>query len=322
MNPKKVARKITVLDKLASRKLPVNDHETFLSRLGQLEEAVETMDVNSKLVRTLSIKRTKLIDKQIEKEVFEGKLHDEYHQTTKELETHLSNFFLSIKTVMNRVPNIVRTALDQKDSRSIKTSTFGKFKNSLRKLTERNTKLKKYFSKAVVLGEKLDEEIITYRDKYIEHVQHTYDNNLLSSDGPASVIKSHMSSKSKKSRTGPVEVIKGKPHWTKFDLVSEDDLPIGYYYYIHFSISKKLQSGKKIEKGDPIGRCYDSDLGHFKKWGTHSHVFSTPNLRRPDFPGEVVAISPGIEPAKEQTLKVVLSFLEACFNYLSSIHSC
>lgn len=318
MNTKKVARKITALDKLASKKLSAADHKTFSSRLNQLEEAIEALNINSKLVRVSSIKRTKLIDKQIEKEVFEGELHDQYHQVTKELEVHLNSFFLSIKTAMNRIPNIVRETLCKKKSRSLKTSTFGKFKNSLKKLIEEKPEFKKHFSKAFVLGEKLDEEIITYRDKYIEHVQHIHTSNILSSDGPVSVTKTHLSPKPQDGYSSAIEVVKGKPHWAKFDFVDENNFPIGYYYYVHFTMSKKIKDGKRIKKGEPIGRLYDSNLGHFKKWGTHSHTFKTPNLREFDFTGKVVAISPGVEQAKKQALGVVHSFLEACFDYLVS----
>jgi len=318
MNPKKVARKITSLDKLASKKLSAADYKTFSGRLGQLEEAVEALHIISKLVRVSSIKRTRLIDKQIEKEVFEGKLHDQYHQTTKELEAYLNSFFLSIKTAMNRIPNLVKETLGKKESRSLKSSTFGKFKNSLKKLIKEKSGFKNYFSKAYALGEKLDEEIISYRDKYIEHVRHSHASNILASDGPASVTKIHLSSNPKVGISSTVEAVEGKPHWTKFDFVDENNLPIGYYYYVHFSMSKKIRDGKKIRKGEPIGRYYDSDLGHFKKWGTHGHIFSTPNLRKPDYMEKVVAISPGVEQAKKQALDVVHSFLEACFNYLTS----
>ncbi len=45
------------------------------------------------------------------------------------------------------------------------------------------------------------------------------------------------------------------------------------YVYFHISPSNDISLGTNLEKGQPLGQPFDSTNKHFKKYGTHTHLF-------------------------------------------------
>ncbi len=241
-----------------------------------------------KLVET-SIQRTRLIDLQIYEGIFEGPLHDGYHAKLDEIETELNNLYLSIKTLTNRIPDLFASFLNHSIRRTIKTGSFGRFVNSLSCFKTSNTQLTKAVKKVYTICDEIDKIHNSYRDKFIEHTKPSSLRSSIRSVGPSSVVRIHYK-EAKTIAKERVKTIGGKPHWTKFSVQSE------YYYYVHISLSDKIDDGYLMRKGEVMGEIYDSDTNHFKKYPAHVHIFSSPNIRNLPPPFSIVETEYSPEP--------------------------
>ena len=129
-------------------------------------------------------------------------------------------------------------------------------------------------------GKEIDESINSYRDKEIEHIQiPSYEYGLISDgkgvrryhqkiDPPITQPTESFVEFKKRVNSLPEEKRSNAIRWEKSD--GE------YVYYVHIESDEKME--RQVKKGDLLGRVSDGGSGHFDKYGSHRHIFTSPNL--------------------------------------------
>jgi len=264
------------LKKQSKKSLSKEEARKIHIALDHLEKKVKHLELNSTSLLESSADRHRLIDEQIKKEVFEGKLHEKYHLSNEVIQSKIDNLFLSIKTTLNRLPHVFIECFDNKELRGIKARSFGKWINSL----EKNIKLVHKIPKGVIKKARMLEASVLAERTTIEHGRPSKKGEFLSTislDKFKSVTRGSIESKTSSKNDNKKKIIGGKAHWMKF--INYND-PEFYYYYVHFSPFKEvMEQGYRMQEGKAIGRVYHSIKSHFKKHGEHQHIFSAPKVK-------------------------------------------
>jgi hypothetical protein len=288
--------------------------------LFEIKRCLKQIEANFNSLASSSIVRHELIDKQIKKEIFEGRLHDEYHDATEKVQVDIDNLISSLKTGLNRLPIIFEKMIIEKNRRGISVGTFGKWSNSL---VANQQSIQSWFPYDLIQSvQKIDKEVVEiYRDK-IEH------GGTANNSGLGTVI--HEDFIGLRNVHSPLawspdlvyandrKIVGGKTHWTK---IQDSENSRIYYYYVHFSLYSDVKDGYHMSPEKPIGQVYHSIPEHFEKYGSHFHFFLSPaaysrnpSLKVTNTQDLSLSLPDPFESTKA-TLQIVLDFLCWCVSY-------
>ncbi len=247
-------------------KILKDKHQEFEKVIQHLSEALQTMHLNIKRVDSGLERRTALIDAQCNLMQFDGDLHDQYHEVTSVLESDLDTYFISVKTTLNRLPVIVNKIIK---ITGLAERSYGSFLNDIIKNEdERISELKYIFT---TTGKDIDDKINFYRDKHIEHVRKVNNKGIITDQ--TGVRRLH-NNESKETNQFAEETRDNR------STVLKTILPDGTYSYV-LHVYSTHEDGHRAVKGEILGHAYDGAIGHFAKYGPHTHRYIHPGLSVP-----------------------------------------
>lgn len=235
--------------------------------------SLNVISVNFQNFLDHSSHRQQLIDLQCNSQVFNGSLHEEYHENNMKLEADLDNLYLSYKTSLNRFASFFLLVLDKSDRRGIKNGSFGKLLNAVSDKVFLSPHLETARKVIVEDGRKIDETINFYRDKYIEHISTSQISSLVSNGSFGDTKKFHYYTETPPNDNNTLVE-------ENSEVVKSVNSNGEYVYYVHCALNSQLLA--EVKKGQPLGFVSDGQGGkskHFLKWGPHSHMFSSPKLK-------------------------------------------
>lgn len=241
-------------------------------------KALNGVVVNLQRVQESLLKRQYLIDYQCNHLIFDGQVHEEYHDVTNLLDIDFDTYLFSIKTALNRLPPIIVRALPHSERGGLKDRSFGVFVNSM---NGEDVPMQLIELKNIVInqGKKIDKTIHEYRDKYIEHIRNPSMEKGLITDKKG-IRRYHNIGPSNRNLISNseeyIKYIKTLPKEMNGQAVRVVHRDGGYMFYVHLKGIKG--SGVPINAGDFLGVISDGGSGHFEVYGPHSHVFSHPKV--------------------------------------------
>lgn len=244
----------------------------LLSKSTNIEQELRSVDLsldnvttNLDAVAKYNEERTNLIDAQIRYENFGGELHEAYHLACISLDTSINNFFSSAKRLLNNMAILIYESQGHEQKRGLTNKSFGSLVEKIRKT--------RIISDPAFLemAYKIDDIILQYRDKQIEHAKGSGFPSMESNNKGVKRVYQKFSKEELYRKPPPKH--KGIMDWIKVNA----DIG-GYVYYVHLVPPVGAQSGTRLEKGQLMGRTSDNGSGHFKKYGPHNHIFSSPNI--------------------------------------------
>lgn len=296
---------------------PVSNTQT--KALTALSSALEDMVSNAKSTVDIDIERKILIEKQIERKIFDGGLHENYHERSQLLKTSYNNTVQSSKRLANTATQLLRTLYAEKDRRNIRFGSFGKLYTSLKTHwgSVKSSKGAQIFTHVISLGDATEETVHKYRDEVLEHsdphgpVNHF---NVVVRDGRVEIERDVKLPTDK-----PLPEIEFDPQMTNFiyHTIEKDGIEVGEKYYVHTYLRPDLSKGTSVQKGDPIGYITDMGSGHFEKHGKHSHIFSAPDE---EFNGEVMGTEITLAmPEVHLLIEPYLNFIDKLLDEVESV---
>lgn len=251
-----------------------------LRALASLGSALEDLVGNAKAAIDADIERTVLIEKQIKRKIFEGELHENYHEKSQQLKTNYNNTVQSSKRLANVATQLLKSLYPEKDMRGLRFSSFGKLYNSLKVHLQsvEKSNLPSIFEKVTKLGDLTEETVHKYRDEVLEHSDPTGPINHLSivtRDGKVEVEKNF--ERETKGLLPEIEFDQTMTNYIYQTIEDNNGVEIGHKYILHTYLRTDLSEGDNINEGDPIAYITDMGSGHFKKYGAHTHIFSFPD---------------------------------------------
>jgi hypothetical protein len=212
-----------------------------------------------------------LIDLQCEFETFTGAVHDEYHEASSQVEIDLDNYYSSVRTCLNHLAVLAETVAPHELRRGLRSKSFSSFTESLDKVGDT-------VAGRLALGHLLDnrdlrtlKEMVTYRDKAIEHVR---DVERVGVGNQGSSMRM-ITKKTVKKRRRKLEK-KGRPHGEINGVMYCENLKDGSKVrHVHITPDPHTWRQPRIEKGDVLGYRSDGGSGHFAKFESHEHIFTS-----------------------------------------------
>jgi hypothetical protein len=244
-----------------------------------------------------SVERAVLIEKQIEKLEFTGKLHEEYHQQSARLKSSYKSAVLTGKRISNNLAILFSEYLSKEEKKGIRIGSFGKMLGKLqnRKAPFCNTSLEEARQIFISEGMKFESTIHKFRDDVIEHprIEGLIDeSHSITSDDRVDFEKKIRNSE--KVTLPPDEM---DPNWDGFvyyEVISKSGESEGHVYYVHAHLTKTFQEGEEISEGDPVMFVTDGDSGHFQKYGSHMHTYESPDYKGSAVKSDRVFNMPGV----------------------------
>jgi len=249
-----------------------------------LGEGINAVNISFQRVNEGIEKRQFLMDLQCHQGTFSGLIHEEYHSVTEQLSVEFDIYLSSIKTMLNRLPNLIQEIiLDHREKRDIVFKSFGPFIKSLEKKEFTKDSLRNLKDVLLEYGKKID-QINDYRDKKIEHVHKPSLSGLISDNKGAR--RYHLKPAfPKDSKEESIEAFKKKiellPRGKRTVAVKVELEGGGHIDYVHMQSDRKI--GEPIRAGDKVGYISDGNNGHFKKYGPHGHIFTHPKEKEINF---------------------------------------
>lgn len=235
-----------------------------------------------------SIERTVLIEMQIDTRDFVGDLHDAYHEATERFESQFNSAVQNAKRLANDLATLIYEFLPHGQRTGLKSGSFGRLFNAFRGDDEDSVTEPKATLRALVVthGEFFESVVHPYRDEAVEHARPYSDaarGERLTSDDRLDVLRVEADS----AASGRQDAEQGAlptdfdPAWAGFVYQGGwdgDGNLLGYSYHVHAHNRMDLTEGQRIEKGDPIAFVTDGGSGHFARFGSHRHVFTSRDL--------------------------------------------
>lgn len=198
-------------------------------------------------------------------------LHEEYHEVSHRLQEETINSFLHAKTLLNAITQFIGEIIPKSDRSNASVDSFGAFYHDCKKKPlPSNRSTAQIFQLYRTDGEKLNQSVNYYRNKFIEH-SHTLSSGTLSTEpGKLQIIH-------QKDVKGPVYLIRSPEDNIKASHRFLDDIVIltsdqgKTSAYIH--VLRDVALGRIVEKNDSVGIPFDGTGVHFLKYGTHYHFF-------------------------------------------------
>lgn len=262
--------------------------------------------------------------------------HERYHEVSRDLINHARDFFRDSKTFLNDFTRYCGKSLPQTMCRGITFSSFGRCVNkcncpecfdSLDLIIQ--DVLTPFSQKGVII----DETICKYRDKFIEHSDSLTHPELLT--GPKQLQLVHMQSINKATSSWTPKTRRSAedermvqtsfiPQKDTLFLRNKND-QLWAYFHVHSMIS----NFSFIEKGQSIGDTADSTGLHFKKYGSHFHIFPPNQETLPPEQQNDIAIYPaenyrilGISPDVTASIQLLSDFFYDVLKRLQRYWKC
>lgn len=299
---------------------PQFKHATALGYVYQNYLSVFDSVANS---HTYLAMRQKLVELHFLKVPIPLSIHEEYHQVSHRLQEETINSFLHAKTLLNAITQFIGEIIPESDRSNASVDSFGAFYYDCKKKPlPSNRSAAQIFLLYRTDGEKLNQSVNHYRNKFIEH-SHTLSSGTLST-GPSKLQIIHQ-----KDIKGPVYLIRSPEDDVKASHRFLDDIVIltnnqgKTSAYVH--ILRDAALGRVVKKYDIVGIPFDGTGVHFLKYGPHYHFFpyciddSAPkNVLRDsatDSP-EIIEHSPDLFGSFEELTVFLKSILLALKNYM------
>lgn len=257
-----------------------------------------------------SVERSVLIEKQIDRRDFVGRLHERYHSTSHRFESHYHSSIQHAKRLANSIARLAYHLLPHEQQRGVRPGSFGRLFNSLRDAdTSQLEPLESVRSLIINHGAFLETVVHEYRDDVIEHPDPRREvdyGGLVTSDDRLDVIRHD----DRALPDADAEYTRD-PHWPGYvyrdiwysaepfepgaDPAQQGAELVGYEFHVHGHANLDLREGQSIGTDTPMIFRTDGGSGHFDKHGPHSHIFYSRGIpeelaTRPD----VVYGMPGI----------------------------
>jgi len=217
------------------------------------------------------------------------------------------------------LPNLICEILDHEEKKELRSKSYGSFILSLKnKEFTRNSLIN--LKNILLKYEPEIEVIINYRDKKIEHIHRPKEYSTFSDEnGIARYYGKEMHVEI------PRKEMDMEDYKRKIDLLPKNKqgvaLKVGlqnskeYIYYVHLISDKK--TGDALDKGDRVGLISDGGSGHFDKYGSHGHTFTSPNLSV----DKVFGFDDQTSPGTYKSLNILVEFLDQVINAVAKIVS-
>ena len=196
-------------------------------------------------------------------------MHEEYHRINTLLISDINSFFSMVKTYLNSLALFIKEIIPQSQLRSLRFKSFGSLVKSAKQTAESNLpnlELRKVLS---TVGEEFEKRFVEYRDKQIEHPIKLIDKSISSSGGAPKIIHyDRNGSQKNEAHISNNDIIYRKEE--RITVLTPEGLEITMF---HIALSKNIKPDSLIKQGKPIGKPYDSTGTHFKKFGSHYHIF-------------------------------------------------
>lgn len=258
-------------------------HDEYCNLYDKMNEALKLLKERQFLTELHFVMIPQIVDvgiQYIQQAVFPLTAHEKYHEVSRLLIDMMRVFFSEAKTFLNDLTRYYGKFLPQAMCRGISFSSFGRCVNKCRSpkfFNSLDPNVREVLTPFSQKGGIIDETICQYRDKFIEHSDSLTPPELLT--GPKQLQLVHMQSMDKttsswvpKARRSAEEEHMAQtsfiPQRDTLFLRNKDD-QLWAYFHVHPIIS----SFSFIEKGQPIGDVSDSTGLHFKKYGSHFHIF-------------------------------------------------
>jgi hypothetical protein len=200
-------------------------------------------------------------------------MHEEYHEINAQLIADLTSYFSMVKTFLNSLALFIKEMIPQSKLRGLRFKSFGSLVESAKRTVASNMPNKELRQIIASKGAEFENKYVQYRDKHIEHPGKLTDKSISSANGVPNII--HYD---RKAKTDCEEGKQTDEVHTREECITITS-PEGYNLtFFHIAPSKDLDETSSINNGQSIGTPYDSTGLHFKKYGYHYHVFSSPEI--------------------------------------------
>ena len=250
---------------------PGTEIHTAISRI---ISAIDQVSICFRRVNEGATRRQQLVEKHCSQHnQLTLEMHEEYHEINTLLISDINSFFSMIKTFLNSLALFLKEVIPQSELRGLRFKSFGSLVESAKRTAESNLPNKELRQIIASKGAEFENKYVEYRDKQLEHPGKLTDKSTSSANGVPKII--HYDRKT--------NIDHGETKKTDEIRTSEECItimsPEGYKLtYFHIAPSEDLDKSPSINQGQPIGTPYDSSGLHFKKYGYHYHVFSSPEI--------------------------------------------
>lgn len=242
--------------------------------------------------------------------------HEQYHDVSKRLIADIILMFTCIKTFLNSLAIFIKDVVPEANLRGLRCKSFGALVDSATKKMNTNT-CNELIDTLSNTGRVFEEEYVAYRDKKIDHRAKLEDRSLSTASGNTKIFHYDKINNCKK--------IDNTSKITEEETITVLTDEGNKLIYLHLAPSESNKEGKQINKGDVLGTPCDSTNVHFKKYGTHYHIFASEtnnagHIFNYDNQGEHFGESPDHNSAYIDLLKLVtavvvsLKQIEGCKN--------
>ena len=210
--------------------------------------------------------------------------HEEYHEKSNILVNSILTYFSRYKTFLNEL-TIYFSRNVLKDKRNIKIKSFGSLLSSIKNYEDSDLfilLLKKYKERF--------ENILYFRDKYIEHSKESYEFNLITIPYKGCTLRPTIKKDEESDNLLEKLIQEDRVDKEKIKLelitVGDPQFPncFIFYYHVHnyrypyFEDAKLAIPKLDALPGEVLFEVSDNTEIHFKKYGVHHHVFPDQEL--------------------------------------------
>lgn len=243
--------------------------------------------------------------------------HEIYHEVSESLINEMRNFFSKAKILLNDFTVLIDVLIPETKRRGLRTKSFGSLVKSASKIGFKDKSIERLRVLISTLGLEIDNSILFYRDKYIEHSKTLDRGYLLSLDGK-SQIAHNKNICFVASDVGQIDKMDKNLIFVE-DVVKLSIEPDEEILYFH--IDSKLNIGQSVTKDSQIGKMHDSSKVHFHEFGVHSHMFTSRGIKI-EKPFKVVGHNKDdttFSPKVDYSIQKVSEFIKKGFMILSDV---
>lgn len=206
--------------------------------------------------------------------------HNLYHENSTQLKEQILNYFSKYKTFLNELAIFLcRTELAS--MRGVRSKSFGSLLESVKENISDNN--------AILLLKKHGqyfEDVLFFRDKYIEHPKRTYDFYIATQPFEGSIlipaiVTEKESTQEELFRNEILEMNEDLDMKLELSTIGiESENLFNYYYHVIDINQSYIQNTRLVidEYTLPIFKIFDNTKTHFIKYGIHYHCFPDPEL--------------------------------------------